>query len=206
MSNVLQTDLVGVILLALVVFPGFISILVFHAIRPTGELQLKNRFFEALAFGGVNFALTAWIVPIAAVFIGGNPWQLIFGYLAFVLALLILPALWPVLLLRLLNYAAQKGWVRQPADTAWDHVFLKQQSYWIIVTLNDGSKIGGFYGGDSFAGVYGRAGHLYIEALYELEPDGSFGEMIPDTAGIILSPTEYRYIELKHPAEVGDVE
>jgi hypothetical protein len=81
---------------------------------------------------------------------------------------------------------------------AWDDFFLRREPCWIIVHLKDGRRLGGWYGENSYAGLYPNSGHLSLEQLWRLDEDYKFVERVPQSRGIILRPDDYHFVELFH--------
>jgi Family of unknown function (DUF6338) len=179
--------LAGVMLFAL---PGFISLRVWALIFPTSERSLKDEIGEALSFGILNAIICA---PIFAMLAPSNVFAL---YTLAILTLLVLPAIWPVVLLWVLRRLEKAELILISSRSAWDDVFLRKQVYFVIVHLNDGGRVGGYYGPNSFAGLHPISGHLYLEQLWYLNEEGKFDKPVPDSRGLILRPADYKYIEL----------
>lgn len=81
-----------------------------------------------------------------------------------------------------------------PAETAWDFVFGRRQSpCWIVVTLNDGRKIRGWYCHES--GVSSNLSHrdIYISDVRKL--DFSKFEGDGRTRGMWIHESEVKFIE-----------
>jgi hypothetical protein len=88
-------------------------------------------------------------------------------------------------------------WIQPRARTSWDHYFnsLKRGSY-IIVHLNDGNYVGGKYGRASHASSYPDPGHLFLEEIWEVGADGNFTGVVEKGQGVLLRPTDYKYIRV----------
>lgn len=176
---------------ALLVLPGFISLRIWSLIVPTADRFLKDEIGEAIAFGILNFAIAG---PIFVLWKPSTPSTL---YVAIVVVLVVLPALWPFLIKWAINILQHLNLLLIPSKNAWDDVFLRRETYFVIVHLKDGRKIGGYYGEHSYAGVFPNSGHFYLEELWQLDAAGRFRNRIPDSSGIILRPDDYAFIELK---------
>jgi hypothetical protein len=55
--------------------------------------------------------------------------------------------------------------------------------------------MGGFFGDQSFAGLYPDSGHLYIQELWKLGSNGEFESKVEGSQGIVLRPEDYQMIE-----------
>lgn len=98
---------------------------------------------------------------------------------AFFLECLVLPSLIGVLS----GLALARGWSRgllralsipvvDPLPRAYDHVFARRGTGFVIVTYKDGTQIFGYYGEDSRAGRDPARSEIYLERLYQPQPDG----------------------------------
>ena len=170
--------------------PGFISLQVWSLIVPSSERPLKDAIPEAIAFGILNAVVGA---PLLLLISPTNMWVL---YALLVLTLVALPALWPFPLKWLLDLLSTSDVILKQAHNGWDSAFLQREPLFVIVHLKDGRRIGGYYGYQSFAGVYPASGHLYLETLWTLNAEGRFLAPVPDSRGIVLRPDDYHFVEL----------
>jgi hypothetical protein len=194
-----QFDWAKLAFFALFALPGFISLQVWSLIVPTNERALKDAIPEAIAFGVLNAVVSA---PLLLALSPKNIWSL-YGLL--VVTLVALPALWPFALKQILRLLSAYDLILKQARNGWDAAFLRREPLFVIVHLKDGRRIGGFYGYQSFAGVYPASGHLYLETLWSLDSDGKFVAPVPDSRGIVLRPDDYHFVELlRVPEEQND--
>ena len=150
------------------VVPGFIATRVFGLLQPIERQSLKDGLLEAIAFGIANFALMFWAVrPLTnAAFVAGHP---IWTYLIVLLVFFLSPVVMALALHWTLQFLAARNMILARQRTAWDHFFIGQDSpCWVVVHLDDGRKIGGYYGKRSYASLYPDSGHIYLEELWEL--------------------------------------
>ena len=151
-------------------------------IFPTSERQLKDQLGEAISFGILN------AMVCAPLFLLLEPARPIALYTLAVLTLVVLPAIWPFPVRWLMRALQKLDVILIPSHSAWDDVFLRDEPYFVIVHLNDGGRVGGYYGPNSFAGLHPISGHLYFEQLWYLDEDGKFTSAVPDSRGLILRP------------------
>ncbi len=177
-------------IVALFSLPGFISLRVWSLIFPTSEQALKDQLGEALSFGILNAMICA---PLFLLVEPKTPLAL---YGLVILTLVILPAVWPFPALWLMRTLQRLNVILITSRSAWDDVFLRDEPYFVIVHLEDGGRVGGYYGPNSFAGLHPISGHLYLEQLWFLDEQGRFTHAVPDSRGLILRPDDYKYIEL----------
>lgn len=175
------------------VLPGLISLRIYSLIHPSDSKPLKDNLLEAIAYSVINAALLWWAILML---IGTSSAWLQYGLV--VLIFFVAPAVWPFVLDQALSRLEGLGVILRRPQTAWDDFFLRRQQCWIIVHLKDGRRIGGYYGDASYATLYPRSGHLYLEELWELDQEtGKFEEKIPESGGLILRPDDYHLIEIK---------
>jgi len=114
-----------------------------------------------------------------------------------ILICIIGPVAWPLIFRGAQRWASRRGWIMSPHLTAWDDFFSRKQACWIVVHLNDGSLIGGYFGDLSIASVGTEAGHIYIEELWQLDQTGSFVSPASESKGAIFRPTDYLWLEIR---------
>ncbi|MCF6285147.1 MAG: DUF6338 family protein, partial [Candidatus Hydrogenedentes bacterium] len=81
-----------------------------------------------------------------------------------------------------------------PIPTSWDYIFSKTPAVWVLVTLKDGSQVGGLWGSDSFASSNPNERDLYIERVFKVAQDGQWKE-ISRSSGILIQGEDIRHIE-----------
>lgn len=177
------------------VVPGFISMRIYALLRPTEPGPLKENIYEAITFSVINYVLMEWAVPLAREY-GSVPSGTVSRLLLLAAAFVVVPALLPILLNVGLKWLERRGRILRRAKMAWDEFFLRRQSCWIIVHLKDGRRMGGFFGERSFAGLYPNSGHLYVQELWKLGPNGEFEAKVDGSQGIVLRPDDYQMIEI----------
>ena len=185
--------------LLFLIVPGFISMKVYDLLVPRKRRDFSKGLLEMLVFGSINFALL--FLPFAAAlsqdFASNHP---ICKYLILLLLLLLAPILWPILYLLLIRRPWIAGRIVPLNEGPWDDVFResqrRQEGYWVIVHMRDGRMFGGKYGAASFASESPDKKQIYLEELWELNDDGSFGEKIPDSRGALFVEDSFEVIEL----------
>ncbi len=181
------------ILFAGFVLPGAISMYVYSLKVPQRDEKLKDKIAESICFSILNFIIM--IIPIKLAFdLGFSNQYFIKSYILLILSFVVVPAIWPYALIRLLRCLENLGWIAPRAKTSWDFVFEKEVGCWMQVVMKDGHRIGGRFDVDSYATAYPDTGHLYIEELWELDDEGTFHRPFPGRPGIILRPDDYEYV------------
>lgn len=104
----------------------------------------------------------------------------------------------------LLGLNVQKNWLRRvlqrwhlsvvhPIPTAWDWKFGRSGYEWVLVTLKDGTRFGGFCGPESFMSSDPNERDLYIQWVYEIDGEGQWSAS--DERGLFIAAGEVRTIE-----------
>lgn len=191
-------DLNFVRLFVIFVLPGLVSMQVYRLLMPAKGIRWGTALLEGLFYSSVNYALLSplvWYMHTGD-FPDNHPeWYLVFG----IIVLLIGPVSWPILLTVFVRKTNLARRLQLPFPSAWDFYFDQRRPAFVLIHLMSGNLIGGYYGPNSYTTSFPNHGNLYLEAVYEVSPDGTFGEPISDTDGIIIASNEYRYIELFTP-------
>lgn len=74
--------------------------------------------------------------------------------------------------------------------------FQNVKSYYVIVTLKNGRKIGGKYGLNSVSSSYPSPKEIYLEEVWKLKDNNTFDiKRVKQTEGILISESEISTIE-----------
>jgi hypothetical protein len=178
------------------VIPGFIGLKAYELLFPGPPRDSSKQIVDAIAISCFNYALLLW--PISAIESGGLRLSNPVAYSAFyVFVLLLAPILW----------AFAYKWLRlQPAiqrilphpGNPWDYVFGSLKPYWIVVTLKDGTKLGGKYDNLSFSSTSGTPERLYLEEAWVINDKGGFERKKNNTAGTLIMCHDVTSIEFFH--------
>jgi len=101
----------------------------------------------------------------------------------------------------------QKGWIlwlfekahlkvfeSDRIPTAWDSLFTKLPTGWIIVTLKNGTKVNGYMANGSIVSSDSEDRDIYISHTLAPNPDGAL-EFVPNTNGVYIRADEICTIE-----------
>jgi hypothetical protein len=189
------------LMLAQFVLPGTLSMYVYGLKVPQKEFQLKDRIAEAIFFSMLNFVVVGPIVsqfpgiPLDPAKVDAWGWMSrIAAYLVVVAAFVVMPVVWVFAVVGLRRLAVNRGWITAQPPSAWDGFFAARKGCWMTLTLADGSVVGGKYGTASFATTYPDSGHLYLEEMWEVNAQGTYVRMLIPRRGIILRPTDYKFV------------
>jgi len=174
--------------------PGFISIKTYQLIVASDKFNFTESLAEAVGFSSINFAFFSW----AIILIHKNDFPVnhpFWYYLISFVIIFIAPIFWSVLFVILTKAKILRKWVISPVKTAWDFYFEKRKSFWVIVNLTDGEKIGGVYSFNSFSSSYPAKEQIYLEELWEINNDKFFIKKIDRSQGIIILGEQIKSIE-----------
>ena len=188
-------------ILVLFLVPGFIGDRLLSASIIRVKRDAAETVLSVVLWSVVNYTLCLPVVWLALTQQFPK-----YGYLGLVLpgvfVLLVAPVLEALSLTKVVGpskiariYRAF-GLTVHPIPRSWDYVFSRGISYFVLVTLTDGNRIGGLWGSNSFASSYPVDDEdLYLEQLWRLGQDGEFEEPFPLSAGALVRRSDIRYME-----------
>ena len=191
MAKLLSVNSLYLILVFIV--PGFIALSV-RSQFITGRIPSENKA-SLLSYLTISVIYGALVLPIVDPALIQDSRLVWFG-VVFV---------GPIFLGLLLGINIQKDLVRRflnrfglyPAHaipTAWDWKFSSTPEQWVLVTLKDGTRFGGFYGAQSFTSSSPDERDMYIQWVYDIDEDGIWS--VPDSEnGLLIAAGEIRTIE-----------
>src|SRR5262249_32597091 len=153
-------DAVGAFLF--LVFPGLVSLNVYRLILPARPLVWSDVTVQGLFYSVVNLALLFPFV-LFATNASNQTESPVWYWLDVALVLMIAPCAWPFILRSLLNAKLIRSRVQLPYPTAWDFFFGKRQQCFVLITLDDGTRLGGLWGDSSYATSFPTDGDIYLE-------------------------------------------
>lgn len=178
------------------VIPGFISIKAYQLAFPGTERATSDQLIDAIAYSSINYALL--IFPIIYIESGTLKETCRFlYYLFYIFVLFIAPIIWVLIWKHLRTRDFFQRNAPHPTAKAWDYVFAQRKSYWVKVTLKDGTIIAGRYADKSFASSAPAPEQIYLEETWVLNDNGGFERAINNTAGVIILSSEISHIELR---------
>lgn len=191
-------------LTAALLVPGMI-ILYVRSQFTTGKLGLSNALLPYLTVSCVYYAL---VFPIA-----NFPWIRELDYqdpLGWTMLVFFGPVIFGALLGVDIQRNYTRGFLRKAGlntvhavPSAWDWKFNKvQQLKWVVVTLKDGTQIGGFFGEDSFASSEPAERDIYLERSYRIDNEESYWSFESEE-GILIVGEEIKTIEFS-PVDVEE--
>lgn len=189
------------LLLFLVFFiPGFISSQIYALFVGVEDNDFSKQLPAVIGYSGIHYALTGWILFVA-------PGGLSRG-IAFYLVVLVLPIVWPPVILllrdsekwkpiffrrRRINWAGIREAMLRPEASPWDRI-LTPDARFIRVRLKGGRFIGGYFGPGSAASTYPCERQIFISHAFTFDQDGKFGEPI-DGTGVMVHGDDIETLE-----------
>jgi hypothetical protein len=81
--------------------------------------------------------------------------------------------------------------------TGWDWIFSTTEPCYVLITLNNGTEIAGYFGDRSMASSDPEHKDIYIELVYKVPEDGGTWEAVDGSLGMHIDGTNTAYIEFK---------
>lgn len=198
--------------LFLVLFvPGFISLKVWDLFIASERRDWTKALGEVFGFSALNIStMVPWLLYIYAY----RPEMLLVNQRSVwawvgtsVVWLVVLPALWPLLFLKLFELAWVDQHIINPVQRPWDWVFRARPEYFAVVTLKDGKQIAGMYSErvspagvarTPFATSYPVPEQIYLTQVVRLDERGNLAAAVEDSYGVIIL-SDIRAIEFFVP-------
>ena len=200
MEHSFQQTLSVLIAFLVLVWPGLLAVSTYHLIVPGRAMQ-----WSSSASQGLFFSIFNYIFFFPAVLFVWDLEQMTHSPVQYWIYLLLLFVVGPVVLAVLWIWTRRLPWVvrfvQHPDPTPWDNYFDRREHKFMIIHLNDGHMIGGYFGQGSYASSFPDQGDLYLSALYELDEEGRFGDPVECTDGLLIRKDQYTRIELFNPPE-----
>lgn len=192
MNAPFTVDTLGLLLLT--VFPGAVSLQVYRLLIAARPLDWKDIALQGLFYSVINYGLLSFLLPFVFNAQNQDASPALYWLAIFVL-LVAGPIIWPLLLVKLFDLKWFSTRLQLPFPTAWDSFFRRRQECFVLVRLKNGRTIGGYWGKDSYATSFPNDGGLYLQAVYKVKPDGTFGRPVEGTLGALISKDQYELME-----------
>ena len=195
-------DLESYTLFLILVVPGLISMHMYRFLFAAREIDWKGGLVQALFYSSLNLVVCLPIlVPIHRnEFLDKHPYWYTAGLM---LVLLVIPATWPFLFQWVLRWQWLASRIQLPYPTAWDYFFGRRDPVFVLIQLRNGSRIGGYYGPQSYATSFPTEGDIYLETVYHVDEDGNFKESVEGSSGVVIRKDQYDLIEFFTPHQEG---
>lgn len=187
--------------------PGFISLKVYNLLCPGKLPDFSTQMFSSIMYSCLSYAVHLPIYLISATLQDFS--VITWKHVLFITSLiLIFPALIPIAWLFIRKIEWVNNFLPHPTNSPWDYVFSQRNFYWLIVTLKDGTILGGKYGAGSFSSSYPEDPQIFISEQWLVDQEG-FIRKVNDSSGIMILSKDIKTIEfftlqeLKH--EIGEL-
>lgn len=188
----------NILVFILFFLPGFLSVKFFQLVEPTGKIDIANSVFEIIGYSCLNHFIFSWVIYLNIKY----DWLYkhnTFFFLSLILVVIVGPILlsycyYKISISKFFNKYATTG-----VSTPWDDFFKLKKSCYVVITLKDEGKIGGYYGTQSSSSVYPKPNQIYIQDVWLVDEKNKFLKKKPKTFGIIINMDEAKYIEFYKP-------
>lgn len=173
--------------------PGFISLKVYNLLCPGKLPDFSTQMFSSIMYSCLSYAIHLPIYLISATL---QDFSIItWKHVLFITSLiLVFPAVIPVAWLFIRKIEWVNNFLPHPTNSPWDYVFSQRNFYWLIVTLKDGTILGGKYGAGSFSSSYPEDPQIFISEQWLVDEKG-FIRKVNDSSGIMILSKDIKTIE-----------
>ncbi len=179
--------------------PGFIYIKVRGAIRATDKVDFSKSWYDAAGYGCVFFLFAALLTFIVITI---HPLELQYDMALFLALLLALPVIAAFLIGSFYKLSIIHDHFILPDESAWDYIFSRRKSYWVIVHLKNGKTLAGIYSDKSYSSAYPRKKDIYLESEWTTTLTGRFVDEYTATNGIWIPEEQIAYVRFfKYPQQ-----
>ncbi len=186
-------NLEALIIVALFIVPGYLGTMAFGHFIVRQQRVLGRAVVESIAASLLFWVCAAPFVSQALVS-GAFESDPFWAVVKLSTAALVVPSIAGLVLGKMVEDSDTR-WLRMAPPRAWDFRFGKRTPLLVLVTLTDGSKVGGLWAGDSCAAIYPEAEDLYLETVFELHETGHFGSPVRGSAGTWIPSNSIRLIQ-----------
>jgi hypothetical protein len=183
-----------ILILTIFFVPGFVYLKAYRLFIAETRTDFSKDLYEAIGFSFLNALIFAY--PLFLIhtdkFLEKHP----FWYFSIMFSIVIIA---PIIYAMIFNIISKRKWFSKflinPTKSAWDSFFSRRESYYVIVTLKNGKRIGGKYGLNSYSSTYPNPEGLYLEEVWKLNDKNGFDEIVDQTEGILITENEISTIE-----------
>jgi len=180
--------------------PGFVSLKVWSLFYRQGKIEYNVFLYDCLFFSVTNLGILSPIVVPFLMYVDVKSHPALVG-LFILLYSFVAPMLWPCCWHWLINRKLVYKFLELPYPTAWDYFIHQRKCCFVLIHLKDDNMIGGYYGRNSYASTSPDEQSIYLERVFKVNADGTFAEEVPDSFGLVISKTDYKYIEFFYESQ-----
>ncbi len=178
------------------VFSAVLSQLVPRRLAGTTETLILG-YLTGTAFNYAVCGFPLYLVLRGYWLAGAQGWQLLVWFITIFLAPVLLAVLvgaglqnnWPTYIFRTIGLR----WINL-IPTGWDWKFSRTAPCYAIVTLQNGTKIAGYFGESSMASSDPEHRDLFLEKVYTVPETGPW-DAVPESDGIFIDGSQIAYVE-----------
>ncbi len=184
----------NIAILTILFVPGFIYLKSYRLFIAETRTDFSKDLYEAIGFSFLNLIFFAY--PIYLVHKNDLIEKNALLYFLVIISIVVAA---PIMAAFIFSKISKKKWFGKfminPTKSAWDSFFSNRESYYVIVTLKNGRKIGGKYGLNSFSSTYPNPQEIYLQEVWKLNENNGFEEIVEKTEGILITEQEISTIE-----------
>lgn len=177
------------------VVPGFVTYKAYELFSASSKVEdFGTKIVDAVAYSCANYAILSWLIYLVenSLLSKVHPVLYIFFY-AFVIFIFPFFSGWLWFKIRMSSFFQENA--PHPVLLPWDYVFRKQEACYAVVTMQDGSKIAGYFGSNSFASSYPAQPQIYLEKEWILNSDGGFEREVESSKGVLVLAADIKSID-----------
>jgi len=182
------------ILAILFLIPGFIIMKSYNVLATGEKIESSSAIVDALAYSCLNYALFSWVIYLLIVneIRTHHPYWFAFSCASI---LFVGPLFIAYGLFKLRSTKLATKHLPHPTPKPWDYIFGAGESFYLVITLVNGQRIGGMYWQNSFTSSYPAEEQIYMEEVWDVDENNGFVKKHVQTRGILISASEISTIE-----------
>jgi len=193
---------ISFLLILTFIVPGFIFDSITRKLIPKTRNDTQSSFLIYLTSSIINYGLWIWLIfwiDSTEYYISNPGWTGFIWFLIIFVSPSVLGLTWGLLnkfdvTKDIINYFRIQS--INPIPTGWDYKFCNISSpIWILITLNNGDLVGGYFGSNSFASSETNHRDIFIEKVYKINSDRPWSLEKENNDGILISQDQIRTIE-----------
>lgn len=161
-------------------------------------LDASKSAIEAMSLSSVVYALFSPVLWLAHQYALAEHHPAVYAAMWFMVLLVA-----PVVLARTWAHLRTTKWFLNhfphPIGKAWDYVFARRDPCYVIIVFRSGKRVGGTYGGRSFASSGYSEEQIFIEEVWNIDQNEGFIEKHTNSRGMLVSNSQIESIEFIGP-------
>jgi len=182
----------------LFVLPGFVAFKLDQQLRPQAVRTAVDSLVEIVVYSVINDLLWS---PIYGYSLQQPIPKSIQDWLLRLVVLVLSPAVLTIIYTWVINALASRGVVPSPIAKPWDHVFqrviksISNKQFGVIITLQDGRRIGGAFKPPAFASSFPADEQIYLSEAWVIDEEGGFGRRVAGSLGLLMDADDILLME-----------